>query len=317
MTDLEDRLSEALHGAAGAAPRGGSLAEGARVRLRRRRRTTLAAVAAVLVVLAVPVGLRLASSGAEPQVTTASPDGWRTESYRDLTLRVPADWGYDGWRDWCLGDGRPAVTRVEGGRTGAGCEPRLTYGVQFRDVPPEAFPEPGGVPDDAVLERVGTGGTSAWVVAQSEEQLTAILASVRQIDGVDANGCPPVVDPDAEGSGDRVSVCRYDSGALEQSELLSVEDSEALARAVSATQSTAAIDYDLVCPPYSLRQPVVTLRSAAVEADLLPSSACSAAGAMLVEGQERLVTEDVLYWALSPGWEGAGGGLPLPDPLRG
>jgi hypothetical protein len=34
-------------------------------------------------------------------------------------------------------------------------------------------------------------------------------------------------------------------------------------------------------------------------------------------GEDRLVTADVLYWALSPGWSGAvDDGIPLPEVLR-
>ena len=314
MPDLEARLAVALREASEDRPRVTDLAGGARARLRRRRRTTAAALVAVLVVIAVPVGVRLAAGGSGPQVT-AVPDGWRTESFRDLTLQVPEDWGHQGGPDWCAGDGRPAVTRTEGFLTNVDCRPRLSYGVRFRDVPPEVFPEPSGVPDDAVLELVGTSSTSAWVVAESEGQLAAIVASAHEIDGVDANGCPPVVAPDAEGSGERVSVCRYDSGELDQSELLSVGDS---ARAGQAVDAAPRDDGGFVaCPESSREQPVITMRSAGLSADLLPSSGCALSTRFLDGTRERLVTEDVLYWALSPGWRGADGDLPLPDPLRG
>jgi Asp-tRNA(Asn)/Glu-tRNA(Gln) amidotransferase C subunit len=313
MPDLETRLSEALREASEDRPRVADLADGARSRLRRRRRTTAAAVAAALVMVAVPVGLTLASRDASPDAVSV-PDSWRTESFRDLTLRVPADWTYQGGRDWCLGSGLPAVTRTEGFLTNAACEPRFSYGVQFRDVPPEDFAEPKGVPDDAVLELVGTSGTSAWVVAESEEQLAGIVESVRQIDGVDPNGCPPVVDPEAKGVGERVSVCRYDSGELEQSELLSVEDS---ARAEEAVDAAPRDDGGYVaCPEYSREQPVITMRSARLSADLLPSSGCALSNRFLDDTGGRLVTEDVLYWALSPGWQGGDSRLPMPEPLR-
>lgn len=315
MTDLESRLGAALRVAGDAAPHAGGLADGARARLRRRRRTTLAGVAvAVVVAVAAPLGLRAGLTGGDPEVTTAVPDGWRTESFRDLTLRVPDDWGFQGGPDWCLGDGSPAVTRTEGWVTNAACTPRFTYGVQFRDVPPGLFPEPKRVPDDAVLELVGTASASAWIVAESEQQLTTIVESVEQIDGVDANGCPPVLGPNLEATGERVSVCRYDSGELEQSELLSVEDSAEAARAVSA----APVDMGglVVCGEYSRRQPLITLRSATVDANLLPSTGCALATRFVDGTQVRLVTDDVLYWALSPGWQGSDSRLPVPDPLR-
>jgi len=317
MTDLETRLTEALRGAGERAPHPGDLVAPARAWLRRRRRTTVAVVAAAVAVVAIPVGIQLADQRTEPEVTTIVPDDWRTESFRDLTLRVPADWGYDGGPDWCAGDGAPAIDRGEGFQTRVDCDPRLTYGVQFRALPAEVHERPKGVPVDAVVDVVGTGSTSAWIVAESQEQLVQIVASAREIEDVDAKGCPPVVDPDAQGTGDRVSVCRYDSGDLEQSELLSVADSQALARAVARSTPTVAADYDLLCPPYSYRQPAITLRSSELSVDILPSSSCRLAGSLMDEGVERLVTEDVLYWALSPGaLIGRGSGLPLPEEPR-
>lgn len=315
MTDLETRLGAALREAGEAAPPAGSLADGARTRLGRRRRTAAAGVAAaVVLVVALPFGLRAVLAGDDPEVTTAVPDGWRTESFRDLTLQVPDDWGHQGGPDWCRGDGAPAVSRDEGFLTTADCTPRFTYGVQFRDVPPALFDEPRKVPDDAVVVQVGTDTTSAWIVAESQEQADAIAASAHRIEGVDANGCPPVVDPDLERAGERVSVCRYDSGELEQSELLSVEDSAAAAGAVAA----APVDMGglVVCGEYSRQQPRITMRSESVDADLLPSTGCALATRFVDGTRDRLVTEDVLYWALSPGWQGSDGDLPLPDPLR-
>lgn len=314
MTDLETRLADALRDAGERAPHTGDLVAPARARLRRRRRMTAVVVAAAVAVVAIPVGLQLAQQRTESEVTTVVPDGWRTESFRDLTLRVPGDWGYQGGPDWCLGNGRPAVTRTEGWLVRAGCEPRFTYGVQFRDVPPEVFPEPTDVPDDAVLELVGTSSTSAWIVAESEDQLAQIKASAHENDGVDANGCPSVFDPELASTDDRVSICLFESGELELSELLSDADSAAVRSAVA----DAPLDEGgfVGCPEYARAHPRITLRSQDLSADLLPSD-CGIASRMLDGSLVKLVTEDVLYWALSPGAAvGSASDLPMPDPRR-
>ena len=313
MTDLDERLTRALQHAAEGAPHVGDLANAC---------TDPAAQAT-------PYdgggGGRRPRGGCHPAGRDRhrwptsghqrpGRDDWRTESFRDLTLQVPADWGHHGGPDWCAGSGEPAVTRGEGFLTTVDCEPRLTYGVQFRDVSASAHPRPKGVPADAVLDVVGTGSTSAWIVAESEEQLEQIRASAHEIDGLDANGCPPTVDPDGDSAGARVSVCRYDSGELEQSELLSVEDSASAQAAVAE----APVDDGgyVTCPEYSRRQPVVTLRSSGFSASVLPSSRCILATRFLDGDGVRLVTEEVLYWALSPGWQGRDSALPIPDPRR-
>lgn len=314
MSDLEQRLTDALRGAGEQAPHPGDLVTPARARLRQRRRTTAAAVIAAVVVVAIPVGVQLARQGVEPEVTTVVPDAWRTESYRDLTLRVPATWGHQGGPDWCSGDGKPAVTRGEGFLVNASCSPRFTYGVRFRDVPAQLHARPKGVPADAVLDVVGTGSASAWIVAESQEQLAQIVASGHQIDGVDANGCPAVFDPELVSVDDRVSICLFESGELQQSELLSAADSAGARTAVAdAPRDEGGF---VACPEYARAHPLITLRSRDLSADLLPSD-CGIATRMLDESQTKLVTEDVLYWALSPGAAvGSASGLPMPDPRR-
>jgi hypothetical protein len=62
---------------------------------------------------------------------------------------------------------------------------------------------------------------------------------------------------------------------------------------------------------------VITLQSADVYVRLLPGDTCALASVFLDGDREKLLTADVLYWALSPGWSGAvGNDVPVPDRLR-
>lgn len=327
MSDLETRLSEALRGAGERAPQPGDLVAPAHVRLRRRRRTTAAVVAAAVAVVAVPLGVALGEGGEQstdrqdPTVVDSVPSDWRVESYRDLTLRVPPDWTYGGGTDWCL-DGEdpqsapPQVSRAGGAVRAIACRPAYGYGVVFAPEHLDVFLGDETFPSDAHYDTFGTEQARVWIAAESEEQLRQIVASAHEIDGVDANGCPPIVDPDSISSSERVSVCRYDSGELEQSELLSVEDSAATVTAVGRTKSAMPTSR-LPCPAYSFRQPKITMRSSDLDVSLLPSSTCPLSYTFLDAERLRVLTEDVLYWALTPGTSlGATSDLPLPEELR-
>ena len=62
--------------------------------------------------------------------------GWRTESYRNVTLQVPDSWGYGALDQWCVGaDGGPGTPVVQlpfGAQTQVGCSfPSIGYGLQF------------------------------------------------------------------------------------------------------------------------------------------------------------------------------------------
>ncbi len=124
MTDhFEERVRAALAAGVGD-PSVSGLADRARSRLRARRRTTGTVVAAAVAVAAVPVVLALTLPGDAPDRSPVSPqtsdstpspspspdgdavaDGWRVESWRNVTLQVPDDWGYGGGTDWCAADG--------------------------------------------------------------------------------------------------------------------------------------------------------------------------------------------------------------------
>ncbi len=216
----------------------------------------MVAVAAVPVVLALTLsGDTTDRSPVTPPATSDSPspspdrdpvaDGRRVESWRNLTLQVPDDWGYGGGTDWCAADGsgsRPEVVRPEGGVRSIGCTPQLSYGLHFGDgsainwarssgdVWQYGWDSPDQVkvyPEDAWLGLYLVGDHYAMVVAPDQATARAVIDSAARIDGRDPNGCAPrdVADA-AAGSGDRWSVCRYGGdGWLVQSELLSESDS--------------------------------------------------------------------------------------------
>lgn len=232
MTDLETRLTDALRGAGERAPHAGDLVGPARARLRRRRRTTAATVAAAVAVVAIPVVIQLADQGNEPEVTTIVPDEWRTESYRDMTLQVPATWGYGAGTDWCTaGAAAPQVSRPSA-PDNQRCTPAYGYGVVFREESLDLFTDEM-FPENAYYDTLGTADARVWIAAESQEQLEQIRASVDTIEGVDPNGCPPRYF-NGQIHGDReASVCRYgDGGWLIQSERLDRAETDALRQAL-------------------------------------------------------------------------------------
>ena len=146
MTDFEDRLTTALRSAGDDAPEAAGLAPAARRRAgARRRRTALASVAAVVAVAGVFGGAALLGdrddgasrtpvADALPDAETSAPD--RIESWRDLSVTVPADWGHGFLDDWCgewRRPGLPVVERPGGASIDILCDPQNGYGVQFFD----------------------------------------------------------------------------------------------------------------------------------------------------------------------------------------
>jgi hypothetical protein len=313
MTDLETRLSEALRGAAEVAPQGRGLAEGARARLRRRRRTTLAAVAAVLLVVAVPLGLRLVAPGGGPQVANVAPDGWRTETYGDLTLKVPPSWGYEGGTDWCAESpiaeqATPAVERPGGLTRDILCTPHRGYGVTFVGPGERLALGPSSVPRAAFVQRIEVARTHAWVVTRTQEEMDQIVASAEQVRDVDPNGCPPRQTSEIAPT-ERISVCRYENLRLVQSERLDAEDSRS---AASALRAAPEVDRGGdMCGDTPV--PTIRMVGAGVVGVVVPQCGRATAGDMT----SRRITPDIMFWALSPGWQGTlPDSAPLPDPLR-
>ena len=281
---FEDEVSRSLRSAADGAGEPVGLAQGARVRLRRRRRTTAAAAAAaVLAVVAVPVGIQVAGGddergdgttvASDPSAEGADEAAWRTESWRDATVQVPADWGHGSLSAWCAGtDGEQPVPVVQRPTTMAAAiaclNPSRGYGVEFVDAraimlasneePPHEVTdvEGGGESDYPAGAWIGhkvVGGTMVSIVATDEATAERIYDSVELLDGPDANGCPPTmaearadrVDEQVEGA-ERVSLCQYTAPAeLEASKLLSEEDSQLVTHL-----ATADSDEQVDCPPW-------------------------------------------------------------------
>ena len=239
MSDLETRLRDTLSERAAAAPDAIGLAAGARRRLRRRR-TTWAVATAAVVAAAIPVGLSLGGSDPTPDDTApiaseAPPvtDGFRAETWRDLTLEVPEDWGHGG-SDWCANGGTladdPRVGRPDTLVFSILCSPANGYGAT---IAPSATFDPAyasgevwrydteGVvnaqyPDDTWLS-YWYDGSDVVTVATPDRALTQrIVGSVTRFEGLDPNGCPPTLgEAEALTSAERpLTLCRYSAEDL-------------------------------------------------------------------------------------------------------
>ena len=140
MSDLEQRLADALSEGAREAPPGVGLAEAARSRARDRRRTKLVGVAAaVALCVGVPTGVVAltrgsddtghrgpAASGADGADDQGIPAGQRVESWHGVTALVPDSWGYGSLQDWCANNG--SLPSGSSGRA----RPRCTSGAPRR-----------------------------------------------------------------------------------------------------------------------------------------------------------------------------------------
>ncbi len=349
MTDFETLVRESLVDASAGAPRAEGLAEaaGRRLALRRRRRTTGAVAAVVLVALAVPLAVSLTRGGGDdgppPPIATETPgvlvpDGWRVETWRDLEVQVPESWKYGTLDQWCVGDSEPTsalVDRPEGAQTLVLCAPMNGYGLSFQDPKTRidgAFPR-GGVsryspvpgqeqqyPEGSWLgyEVLGSGGV--LVVAPDRETAEQILDSARTVEGLDSNGCAPRADAMVAVSapgGIFFAVCRYGAdGWLQQSERLSSADS---ARALEALTSAPVATDTKPCSDDRTDSGDVALVLFSGEGRVIRVSwgGCPRDAGIFEGGKHWALTEDVMFWALSPGFSGGfGQGVPLPDRLR-
>jgi hypothetical protein len=333
MSDLEQRLTDALRDGAQGAPAATGLAAAARSRARTRRRTRLVGAVAV-VVLAVGVPTAVVSSGGsddrdasrvatDPEAADpVVPDGFHYESWRDVTVLVPDSWRYGTLDQWCVGDEpeRPIVERPGGVSTLVGCGPNaFGHGVRFQTVDnTDDFEWPlvqqtgdTWAPGTYVGAR-GRGGVLVEVALPDSALAAQILASVQVNARVDPNGCPVDSSSDPVAPGDSMTVCRYDaSGQLEQSELLSgadLESAEEVLREVALERGGMSCATD--APVFQ----TVRLASVAENATVVLTDSCAE---LVVHGDVKALTSDVLYWALSPGWSGTvPDGVSLPSELR-
>ncbi len=354
MTDFEDRLSTALRSAGAVAPDATGLVDAARGRAqtRGRRRTALASVAAVVGVAGVVGGVALmgdrdtgqttapATSGASDAATTSSPDtpvsDSRVESWRDISVLVPADYGYGNLSTWCLNGkrepGPPVVERPGGAVPAIGCiGPQAGYGVAFGDAnafdpkePPGKVWQYGPVgpgvdeqsyPDGAWLGYLVTpdGQSMVQVSLPTRAEAQSVLDSFALNTRVDANGCAPRMGGEQgvrtlPGEG-QLRLCRYAvDGWLEQSELRVGQD----AADAEAALDSAPTKGDRMCT-MALEGPTVVVATADAEGQVTLDACQGFSWA----GKDHDLTADVLYWVLSPGWSGAvDGDVPMPGRFR-
>jgi DNA-directed RNA polymerase specialized sigma24 family protein len=301
-------------------------------RSRRERHVRGAVAAGIAVVVAVPVVLALVPGALgglgdldmSPVPDTTVPDsvlpaGWRAESWRGVEVGVPEDWGYVSLSTWCSARDEGSTPRVErpGRYPALDCRPPLGPGVQFRTVGDPA-PE---VASDLVVDEVRLGSVVVLVATDDEELTEKVLSTARLVERLDAAGCEvqrsvpragrtfPPADPGATA----LSVCRYGVGFsgpnLVQSERLSVLDSaealQALDEAPTLTSRQACFD--------GPGEEAVLFASAQGDVAWLHLGRCQS----MDDDGTHLLTEDVLYWALSPGWNGDRRDLPMPERLRG
>lgn len=340
-----------------------------------RRGWVLAGIAAAAVAL-LSIGLAVAGTGDGPDRGTASdpdaaqpggdaggepvPDGWRTESWHELELAVPADWGYGHLHQTgCQEDPPPAVERPGGISTAMWC-PTIGYGVAIGtpgEVPYAEVREAGTTdgedrqyfPSGATVERAEVAGIPIVVVAPDAETARRVVASAHEIEGEDANGCPPTATMGGIGTGDAgaglgaltgsdapvvgaVSLCRYAPAADEPaadewrvdlvgSELLTEDESDALVRAVLDAPAGTGPDAG---PEDCLDWPedeVVVGRHEGTDLFRIHFTGCRGHGIDLLAGPDRThqLTAEVMHWALMPGWSGGTiGEIPRQDgPARG
>ena len=308
--DLGARVAASLAGTAGRAPVPGDLAAGARDRLRRRRRTTgavAAAVAAGVAGVAVVVGLGLFAAPGEPPdretaVDSQTPGTWVTETWRDLSVRVPPGWtGPPACPGATAPDDRPLVTRPV-----IACTPDSGYGVHFLEPGGELPPGTEGVvqryrgdryPDGAWIGYARTRNAAVWVVGDDRLTTRLVLDSSAPVGEVDVHGCATRVETESPSGRSEMSVCRYtDNGWLEQSELLSRSES---VEARSVVEGGAGVgsppDGTCTASPSEVLMSVDGFR-----AEVSVSYRWFA-----VEEQCGWLTPEVRYWAVSPGTLGA------------
>lgn len=326
---FEDDLHEALVRGVEHAPGAVGLSEGARrrARRRRRRRSTLGATAAVvLAAIAVPGGMLaldrddgrpdVASDASDASDSAAVQPGTRVETWHQATIRVPDDWGYGSLEAWCVdgGDRSPRVERPGGVVPAIGCGPSA-YGVSFEEAGEDSYAAPERMGEDWVGQRT-VAGVRVRVVTPDEETAHTVLDSMRDVgDGLDPAGCPVDDDggPVAAPAG-QVPVCRYDGqGRLVQSERLTGRDAEQATTAVRAAELASA---GRTCRNGPTEYVVLGVGGDRVEVQWSGNGICADRG-VFVDGLRHLLTEDVLYWALSPGWSGAWDRVvPMPVRLR-
>jgi DNA-directed RNA polymerase specialized sigma24 family protein len=300
-------------------------------RSRRERRVRGGIAAAVALVVGVPVVLAAVPGGlgdlgefdVAPRPDTSVPDavlpaGWRPETWRGVEAGVPGDWGYVSLSTWCSVKDSAVTPLVErpGRYPDLDCRPPMGPGLHFRTV---ADPAPDVAPG-LVADEVRVGSVVVLVATEDEELTDRVLSTVRLVERLDASGCEvqrlvpragrtfPPADPGATA----LSVCRYAVGVpganLVQSERLSVLDTQEALQAIDEAPTVVARQACLDGPG----EEAVLFAGEEGDVAWLHLGRCQG----MDDSGTHLVTEDVLYWALSPGWNGDRRDLPVPARLR-
>jgi hypothetical protein len=193
----------------------------------------------------------------------------------------------------------------------------MGQGLQFRTVAdPAPDVEPGLVADE-----VRVGSVMVLVATDDEELTDRVLSTVRLVERLDASGCevqrlvpragrtfPPAEPAPSEA----LSVCRYAIGTpgpnLVQSERLSILDSQEALEAIDAAPTVVARQACIDGPG----EEAVLFAGDDGDVAWLHLGRCQS----MDDSGTHLLTEDVLYWALSPGWNGDRRDLPIPQRLR-
>ncbi|MCW2832787.1 MAG: hypothetical protein JWN68_740 [Nocardioides sp.] len=308
-TDFEIRLRATLHQGAAQARSAPGLATGARRLRQRRRRATGAALAVVAVLIGGPTALALTDGDtprSSPDVATERVEGTagapRTVSFRDVTAEVPMQWS-----DGCpYGTEEYAVWIGEVPENpGFSCDGRSTYGIEFfrtevnRQYGGDATAEvrlstsgyrPEGAWTGGVISTLGT----AVVTMPTRGGAQRIVDSLEVLEGAtpDGNGCPAKKD-DAEVRLDNgiteTTICRYDGeGLLEQSDLLTAEESQTLWDTITAAPRAEASSASCASP---LWRETVLLTDGAYVGTVTTGAGCDER--VRLSGVEREVTADV------------------------
>jgi len=350
MSDLEQRLTDALIEGGQGAPSATGLASAARARARRKRRARIAGGAA-LVALAIGVpGAVVALSGDDAPGRSVGPadrgetavdgkgddggdaqvdvpsleSGYHWESWHGVSIQVPDSWTYGSLSDWCADGGDPETPRIQRPGTVSElvmCDPSMSYGLSFQEIDnhddfewPVVHQSGDGWPKENVSGGRGIGGVLVTVTTRTSAEASYILYSMHAIPATgDANGCQYRLRPDEISPPEgALSVCRYDEqGQLEQSEALVGEDAGDAVRVLQdAPEPGECADTSQGSQPHQ----VIILESAGISARVDLVNGCPR---VTVDGHVRELTSDVLYWALSPGWSGSvPDGVSLPSELR-
>ncbi|MEN0069879.1 MAG: hypothetical protein AAGC63_02615, partial [Propionicimonas sp.] len=153
--------------------------------------------------------------------------GWRWESFRDVVVQVPGDWGYDVAPSsaWCINEDWPTAPYVDLAHNLGAVPAILCEGVMPADklVPhlvmaPEQVAATESLPDGWETHRLAVGEVVLTVVTDADGATLAeqILATARVV-AVDHNGCPTDAVPatsrvDLAGfAGFPIVVCAYDT----------------------------------------------------------------------------------------------------------